>query len=131
MDPARSVLRFGGICARATLGSVADGCLFAVRRNPHRSRRAHHVNNEETATPQAPAPPEPLRSTWWSRSIFRAVLRRALGITQDVAAGEAFMRQVLTNIQLTARKMKDFHDRYQRLGSGVNEVASYAQEVER
>lgn len=39
--------------------------------------------------------PEPLKHTWWSKSLWRALLRRALGITQDVAQGEALAMSLL------------------------------------
>lgn len=75
-------------------------------------------------------PPPTLKGTWWSRSLTRALLRRMLGITQDVAAGEHFMRAMVENTRLTALKMREFQSRSEQMGDGINSVAAYAQELE-
>lgn len=59
--------------------------------------------NYQRAT-QAPSlvPQRPAPKTWWQRSIFRALLRNMLGITQDSEAGTLFMQIAGSNItQLT------------------------------
>lgn len=66
----------------------------------------------------------------WQGSPVRAVLRFIIGIPQDIAAGENFMRQVLIFSQNITAKLEAHIRHTEKMGAGLNEVGNYAHEVE-
>jgi hypothetical protein len=68
--------------------------------------------------------PEPLKHNWWSRSIVRAMLRRTVGITHDIAANSSLLASMIQQIGAQAALFRDQQKQFARLGESVNELGN-------
>lgn len=80
--------------------------------------------DDEVAIPQHP---EALKGNWWTRSIIRAALRRALGITADMQAGEQFASAMTTNAVLVSNALANRPTAayVKQIGDALNGVANH------